>query len=122
MSHVGRSLLGPVGKIKHVFVLVLENRSFDHMLGVSTGTVGRDGQIVLGVGTDARTGAPTTVDGPTDQTNVHNGATYPVRAGAPYVLPVDPPHEFADVQLQLTSTGIVDRSGTVPAADARWIR
>ena len=105
---------GPVDKIKHVFVLVLENRSFDHMLGVSTGTVGRDGRIVLGVGTDARTGAPTTVDGPTDQTNVHNGATYAVRAGAPYVLPVDPPHEFADVQLQLTSTGVVDTSGTYP--------
>jgi phospholipase C len=105
---------GPAGKIKHVFVLVLENRSFDHMLGVSTGMVGRDGQIVLGVGTDARTGGPTTVDGPTDQTNVHNGATYPVRPGAPYVFPVDPPHEFADVQLQLTSTGIVDLSGTYP--------
>jgi phospholipase C len=101
-------------KIKHVFVLVLENRSFDHMLGVSTGTVGRDGQISPGVGVDARTGAPTTVDGPTDQTNIHDGATYPVRAGGPYVLPVDPPHEFADVQLQLTSTGIVDKSGTYP--------
>jgi hypothetical protein len=33
------------------------------------------------VGLDARTGAPTTIDGPTDQTNVHNGATYQVRAG-----------------------------------------
>ena len=106
--------LGSVGTIKHVFVLVLENRSFDHMLGVSTGTVGRDGHIRLGVGTDARTGAPETVDGPTDQTNIHNGAVYTVRAGAPYVLPVDPPHEFADVQLQLTSTGIVDRSGPYP--------
>jgi phospholipase C len=30
------------------------------------------------------------------------------------VLPVDPPHEFADVQLQLTSTATVDRSGTYP--------
>jgi phospholipase C len=97
-------------KIKHVFVLALENRSFDHMLGVSTGAVGRDGQLSPGVGLDARTGAPTTIDGPTDQTNVHDGATYQVRAGSPYVLPVDPPHEFADVQLQLTSTATVDRS------------
>jgi phospholipase C len=111
---VSNDHLGAASKIKHVFVLVLENRSFDHMLGASTGTVGPDGQIALGVGTDARTGAPTTIDGPTDQTNVHNGATYPVHAGAPYVLPVDPPHEYADVQLQLTSTGVVDKSGTYP--------
>jgi phospholipase C len=106
--------LGPAGRIRHVFVLVLENRSFDHMLGVSTATVGPDGRPAPGVGTDARTGAPTTVDGPTDETNVHNGVTYPVRAGAPYVLPVDPPHEFADIQLQLTSTSTVDKSGTYP--------
>jgi phospholipase C len=101
-------------KIKHVFVLALENRSFDHMLGVSTGTVGQDGRIAPGLGTDARTGSPTTVDGPTDQTNVHNDVTYAVHGGAPYVLPLDPPHEFADVQLQLTSTGVVDGSGTYP--------
>jgi phospholipase C len=106
--------VGPAGKIKHVFVLVLENRSFDHMLGVSTGTVDQDGQIVPGVGTDARTRGPATVDGPTNQTNVHNGVTYSVRVGAPYVLPLDPPHEYADAQFQLTSTGIVDKSGTYP--------
>ncbi len=104
----------PVSKIKHVFVLVLENRSFDHMLGLSTGAVGREGRIVLGAGTDAQTGLPTIVDGPTDQTNVHNGVTYPIRAGGPYVLPADPPHEYADIQLQLTSTGVVDKSGTYP--------
>ena len=33
-----------------MFVLALENRSFDHMLGVSTGTVGPDGQVSPGVG------------------------------------------------------------------------
>jgi phospholipase C len=100
MSH---DHVSPASKIKHVFVLVLENRSFDHMLG-----------LVVGAGIDAQTGSPTTVDGPTDQTNVYNGATYPVRADAPFVLPVDPPHEYADVQLQLTSTAIVDKSGIYP--------
>ncbi len=100
----GRS--GPAGQVRHVFVLVLENRSFDQILGVSTGALDADGRIRLGVGTDAKTGAATTVDGPTDQTNVHNGVTFPVRAGAPFVMPVDPPHEFCDIQLQLASIGV----------------
>ena len=37
---------------EHVFVLMLENRSFDHMLGFSGIT-----------GTDAATGNPTAIDG-----------------------------------------------------------
>jgi phospholipase C len=76
-------------RIRHVFVLVLENRSFDHLLGLSTGAV----------------------DGPSDQTNVHGGVTYTVRAGAPFVMPVDPPHEFCDVLLQLTSTPLLGSPG-----------
>jgi len=83
------------GRITHVFVLVLENRSFDHLLGLATGT-----------GTDATTGASTSVDGPTDQVNLYGRAVYPVTAGAPFVLPVDPPHEFCDIQLQLASVGL----------------
>jgi phospholipase C len=94
-------------KIEHVFVLVLENRSFDHLLGASTGMVDGDGQIRQGTGVDAKTGQATVVDAATDQTNVHNGVSYPVRAGAPFVLPVDPPHEFCDIQRQLASTSIV---------------
>jgi phospholipase C len=85
---------------------MLENRSFDHMLGVSTGTVDRNGEPRLGAGVDAATGAPTTVDGPTNQTNVHKGVVYAVRAGAPFVMPVDPPHEFCDVQQQLASVAV----------------
>src|SRR4029079_8198762 len=82
----------------HVFVLMLENRSFDQMLGMSMGTVG----------TDAATGTPTTIDGPTDQSNEHDGDSYPVGPGAPYVMPVDPPHEFCDVQMQMASIDITD--------------
>ncbi|MDH6126344.1 alkaline phosphatase family protein [Kitasatospora sp. GP82] len=99
----------PQGRIKHIFVLVLENRSFDHMLGVSTGSVDEDGGIRPGVGIDALTGAPTTVDGPRSQSNSHAGAVFPIRVGAPFVMPVDPPHEFCDVQLQLASTAIAGR-------------
>jgi phospholipase C len=94
------------GAIKHVFVLVLENRSFDHMLGASTGTVGPNGGIHPGTGVDAVTGRPTTVDAAVGQTNTQKGTVYQVRAGAPFVMPVDPPHEFCDVQLQLASTAI----------------
>jgi phospholipase C len=102
---------GLADRIRHVFVLVLENRSFDHMLGASTGTVDPDGRIRLGTGVDAKTGAPTTIDGPADQANGHDGATFPIRAVAPFVMPVDPPHEFCDVLLQLTSTAIIGEPG-----------
>ena len=113
---------GPKGKIKHVFVLVLENRSFDHMLGVSTGTVDSDGGLHPGIGVDAVTGLPATVDGPATQTNTANDQVFQVRAGAPFVMPVDPPHEFCDVKLQLASTAITgeplddqcDYSGVYP--------
>ena len=66
-------------------MLMLENRSFDHMLGMSTPG-----------------------DGPTDQTNVHDGVEFAVRAGAPFVMPVDPPHEFCDVLQQLASVDVTD--------------
>jgi len=52
-------------KIKHVFVLMLENRSFDHMLGFSGIT-----------GTDAETGVPTAIDGHKGtESNSYNGIT-----------------------------------------------
>jgi phospholipase C len=104
-------MTGPDGKIRHVFVLALENRSFDHMLGASTGTVDPEGRIHLGTGLDARTGAPRTVDGPVDQANEYDGAIFPVRVGAPFAMPVDPPHEFCDVQLQLASKKIIGAPG-----------
>ncbi|MFJ2577996.1 alkaline phosphatase family protein [Kitasatospora aureofaciens] len=97
----------PEGRIKHIFVLVLENRSFDHMLGVSTGTVDAGPGFRPGVGVDAVSGRPTTVNGPSaSQTNTHDGQVFAVRAGAPFVMPVDPPHEFCDVQVQLASVPI----------------
>jgi phospholipase C len=59
--------------IKHVFVLMLENRSFDHLLGFSGIT-----------GTDAATGQATSLDGlHGSESNAYNGVTYTVQHGAP---------------------------------------
>jgi phospholipase C len=78
-------------KIKHVFVLMLENRSFDHMLGFSGIT-----------GTDAQTGQATSIDGlKGSEANSYNGRTYMVSRGAPDVAAHDPGHGFPAVLEQL---------------------
>lgn len=81
--------------IEHVYVLMLENRSFDHMLGFSGIT-----------GTDAVTGQPTTVNGlPAGASNTFNGTVFPATAGADLVMPTDPSHEFPAVVEQLCGQG-----------------
>src|SRR4051812_32824034 len=81
----------PGQKIKHVFVLMLENRSFDHMLGFSAIT-----------GLDAITKQPTAINGLTGkESNSYLGVNYPVKQPADFVMPVDPGHEFADTVEQL---------------------
>jgi phospholipase C len=88
-------------RIKHVFVLMLENRSFDHMLGFSGIT-----------GTDAATGQPTSIDGLNgSESNAYNGVTYPVQRGAPDRAEIDPPHGFSGVLEQLCGEGAVYMSG-----------
>ena len=88
-------------KIKHVFVLMLENRSFDHMLGFS------------GImGTDAQTGGPTSIDGLTgNEANSYNGVKYTVSRGAPDVAAHDPGHSFPAVLEQLCGDGATYESG-----------
>jgi phospholipase C len=78
-------------RIEHIFVLMLENRSFDHLLGFS------------GLqGADAETGQPTTINGLDGiESNNFNGHTYPVTRGADLVMPADPGHEFPDILHQL---------------------
>src|SRR5262249_12595620 len=80
-----------------VFVLMLENRSFDHLLG---------GLNISG--TDAKTQQPTTVNGvvPGDSrfSNVFAGTTYTARAGVTDPMDADPKHEFPDVMEQLCSS------------------
>lgn len=93
--------------IQHVFVLMLENRSLDHMLGFSGLT-----------GTDAATGAPTRVDGLTGtESNSYDGRTYPVSQPADWAMPLDPGHEFTDVLAQLCGPDAVYQHGTYPSID-----
>ena len=79
------------GRIKHIFVLMLENRSYDHMLGFAGLS-----------GVDAANGAPTTADGLTgNEFNTFQGVKYSVvPPGAPDVT-VAPGHNFPDALEQL---------------------
>jgi phospholipase C len=92
--------------IKHVFVLMLENRSFDHMLGVDPFT-----------GIDAVTQKPTQLNAlQPGASNSWNGQNYP--AGPPAVDPIknDPYHEFEDVLEQLCGVGVIyPKGGPYPA-------
>jgi len=87
--------------IEHVFVLMLENRSFDHLLGFSGIT-----------GVDAVTEAPTKINGLIGtESNSFNGQTYVVSSGADYRMPTDPGHEFPDVLRQLCGPAATYQSG-----------
>ena len=78
-------------QIQHIFVLMLENRSFDHLLGYSAIT-----------GTDAVSGQPTSINGLTGtESNTYNHAPFPVTHPADFSMTVDPAHEFPDVLCQL---------------------
>jgi phospholipase C len=80
--------------INNVFVLMLENHSFDNLLGFSN---------ISGI--DAVTGQPTVIDGLKGiETNSFNGVAYQAIKGAPWSMPVDPGHEFPDTILQLTGS------------------
>jgi len=88
-------------KVSHVFVLVLENRSFDHMLGFSGIT-----------GTDAVSGQATKIEGLVGgEQNTFNGQTASVSKPALRSMAVDPGHEFADVLTQLCGPDATYTSG-----------
>jgi phospholipase C len=90
--------------IKHVFVLMLENRSFDHMLGFSSLS-----------GFDSETGFPTSIHGTdgADQ-NSYLGVPYPTTKPADFIMPCDPGHEFLDVVEQLCGAGVKYDDGPYP--------
>lgn len=92
--------------IQHIFVLMLENRSFDHMLGFSPIE-----------GTDAFTNKPTRIDGLTgSESNSFGGQTYSVTRFADNVMPADPHHEFGDILCQLCGPEAkYPRGGPYPA-------
>ncbi|MDG2531702.1 alkaline phosphatase family protein [Caulobacter endophyticus] len=80
---------GPYTAVDHVFVLMLENHSFDNIFAFS----GIDGLQVA-----------TTAD-----FNKINDQTYPVASPAPIAMPTDPGHEFFDVLEQLCGSGNAQR-------------
>jgi phospholipase C len=82
--------------IKHVIVLMLENRSFDHMLGgLSAAIPGLDGV--------PKAGEP-------PRTNRADGRTYKQTEGASRTLKYDPMHELEHTlhQLEKNNSGFVD--------------
>jgi len=81
--------------ITNIFVLLLENRSFDHMLGFSDIS-----------GRNAEDGKPTAIYGLNDETNSYRGLTYKVLPAADDTMPVDPGHEFLDTLEQLCGTNV----------------
>jgi phospholipase C len=88
-------------QIQHIFVLMLENRAFDHMLGFSGIT-----------GTDPVTNSPTKLLGLTgNETNTYNGKIGKVSKPAAFSMAVDPGHEFIDVLQQLCGPNATYPSG-----------
>lgn len=81
----GMQKIAPPARVDHIFVVMLENRSFDHMFAMS----GIEG---LEVAT-------------TENFNLYNNTKYPVQKVAPLSLPTDPGHEFHDTVEQLCGEG-----------------
>jgi phospholipase C len=77
--------LTPASPITHVFVVMLENHSFDNVFAMSG---------IAGIT------AATTAD-----CNAYRGTSYCVQSGAPLSMPTDPAHEFPDVVEQLSGAG-----------------
>jgi phospholipase C len=77
--------------IQHVFVLMLENHSFDNMLALS--------------------GIPGLIAATPADSNSYGGVTYNVAGNAPGSMPTDPGHEFPDVVEQLCGAGATYPSG-----------
>ncbi|MDQ3822913.1 MAG: hypothetical protein M3321_06705 [Actinomycetota bacterium] len=94
-------------RVEHVFVLMLENRSYDHMLGFSD---------LAGIGID---GQPTAADGadPSRDKNTLNGIDFPVTTPADFTLDEvdrDPAHEFRDTVVQLCGSDVWQDGGAYP--------
>jgi phospholipase C len=88
--------------VQHVFVLMLENRAFDHLLGFSAIS-----------GKDIGSGVQRPVDGASG-TNVWNNVSVPPSTEADFKLDkpdVDPGHEFANTLTALCGPGAVYPAG-----------
>jgi phospholipase C len=89
------SYIGPYRQVANVFVVMLENHSFDNMFAMS-------GIPGINAATSSNSNSYT-----------HNGVktTYPVGSPAPVSMPTDPGHEFPDVVEQLCGPGATYQSG-----------
>jgi phospholipase C len=124
--------------VEHVFVLMLENRSFDHMLGFA-GITGMDavsrsptqvnGLNPLGLRAAVQAFQTNSIGGIVRKegqnwppppavsvrelltSNAFDGQLYGVQQGADFAMPVDPCHEFPCVTQQLCGQGVVYPSG-----------
>ncbi len=102
MSYVGPYTPPPPppisGPIKNVFVLMLENHSFDNLFGFSNLH-----------GTDAVYLGPTSINGVTNQTNSYLGIlNYQVQQGCKDPMVSDPGHEFMQTMEQLCGAGVTN--------------
>jgi phospholipase C len=99
-------------RIKHIFVLVLENRSFDHMLGATPIA-----------GTDPANGGYTQTsrrpDGATNDWVDASGVTHscPVDTGQKRSVGVDPGHEFGDTLVMLCGAAAATSYPPYPPID-----
>jgi phospholipase C len=86
----------PPDPIEHVIVLMLENRSFDHMLGGLS-------EVIDGLDGVPKAGEP-------QRSNRADGKLYKQTTGASRVIKYDPKHELEHALLQLskTNSGFVD--------------
>lgn len=89
--------------IEKIFVLMLENRSFDHMLGLS-GIPGIDGLY----------DAAGNIKPSCSNVNGISGKTVPASDSAPDPIKNDPPHEFCDVLMQLCGRTATSALGKYP--------
>ncbi|CAE6730989.1 alkaline phosphatase family protein [Paraburkholderia aspalathi] len=80
----------PVDNIKTIIIVMMENRSFDHVLGY----LSLDGKDVNGLSAD-----PTWLE---NFTNRYGGKTYPIHALSPSTqLIPDPPHDRTPISTQI---------------------
>lgn len=87
----GMTRLAPSSPITHVFVVMLENHSFDNIFAMS--------------------GIPDITAATSSNSNSYNGETYYVQTSAPLSLTTDPGHEFPDIVEQLAGEGATYPSG-----------
>lgn len=98
-------------RIQHIFVLMMENRSFDHMLGYA------DLAGKTPAGQPTRLNNILNIPATFDIANTYNGTRYPTTKQAPQYITDSkdgPGHEFEDVAVQLSGVASYKKSFSQP--------